>query len=156
MINLIWAMDENWLVGKDNKLPWRIEEDLKHFKRITYNKNVLMGHCTYLSMKDYYGNRPFPFKDIYVANLDDYHYNDAVRVRDVNVFLDRYKKEVFVIGGSTIYGIALPYANNLYITFILDNYVGDTYFPNFDLSKFRLVDYKTSDKMIVTKYERKK
>ena len=88
MINLIWAMDENWLVGKENKLPWRIEEDLKYFQKITKDKIVLMGDLTYQSMKQYYKTKPFPFKKVYVANLEEVSYGDATLVKDVNLFLE--------------------------------------------------------------------
>lgn len=155
MINLIWAMDENRLVGKGNKLPWRIKEDLNHFQRMTKNKVVLMGHETYISMKGYYKSKPFPFKKIYVANLEEHNYEDATRVSDVLDFFNNNKEELFVIGGPTIYELSIPFANNLYITYILDSYIGDVYFPLFDLTQFKLKSYKTSDKLIFTKYERK-
>lgn len=155
MINLIWAMDENWLVGKDDKLPWRIKEDLLYFQKITKDKIVLMGDLTYESMKGYYKNKKFPFKKIYVANLEDKTYSDATLVKDVNTFLKDNKEELFVIGGPTIYKLSLPFADRLYITFVLDRYQGNVYFTKFDLNEFKLIDYKTSDKLIFTKYERK-
>ena len=155
MINLIWAMDENWLVGKDDKLPWRIKEDLLYFQKITKDKIVLMGDLTYESMKGYYKNKKFPFKTIYVANLEDKTYSDATLVKDVNTFLKDNKEELFVIGGPTIYKLSLPFADRLYITFVLDRYQGNVYFTKFDLGEFKLIYYKTSDKLIFTKYERK-
>lgn len=156
MINLIWAMDENWLVGKDDKLPWRIKEDLTFFQKMTKNKIVLMGDLTYNSMKSYYKNKPFPFKKIYVANLEDKSYDDAIRVSDVNEFLSNNEEELFVIGGPTIYRLALPYANRLYITFVLNRYEGNVYFPKFDLSKFKLTNYVTKNMLIFSTYERGK
>lgn len=155
MINLMWAMDENWLVGNDDKLPWRIAADLKYFQKTTKDKTVLMGHETYLSMKGYYNNKPFPFKKVYVANLEQVSYNDATLVRDVIKFLKTCNKELFVIGGPTIYKLALPFANQLYITYVLDRYIGNVYFPKFDLSQYKVITYTTLDKLIFTKYERK-
>lgn len=155
MINLIWAMDENWLVGKDNLLPWHIKEDLRHLKKITKDQIVLMGHETYLSMKGYYKNKPFPFKKVYVANLEDFVYNDAVLVKDVISHLKNNKENLFVIGGPTIYRLSLPFANTLYISFVLDRHEGNVYFPKFDLSKYNLISYQTLDKLIFTKYERR-
>lgn len=156
MINLIWAMDENWLVGKGNSLPWRIEEDLKYFQKITKDKTVLMGDLTYESMKKYYKTKPFPFNKVYVANLEDKEYSDATLIKDVNTFLTNNTEELFVIGGPTIYRLALPFANNLYITYILNRYEGNVYFPKFDLSKYKVVSYHTSNELIFTKYERRK
>lgn len=155
MINLIWAMDENWLVGKDNLLPWHIKADLKHLQKITKNQIVLMGHETYLSMKGYYKNKPFPFKKVYVANLEDFVYNDAVLVKDVISFLENNEENLFVMGGPTIYRLSLPFANTLYISFVLGRHDGNVYFPKFDLSKYKLISYQTLDKLIFTKYERR-
>ena len=156
MINLIWAMDENWLVGNKDKLPWRIESDLKHFQAITKNKIVLMGDLTYQSMKGYYKNKPFPFKKVYVANLENKKYNDAILVKDVISFLKNNQEEIFVIGGPTIYKLALPFADRLYITFVLNRYQGDIYFPKFDLSLFKLTNYRTENQLIFATYERRK
>lgn len=155
MIKLIWAMDENWLVGKDNKLPWRIEEDLKFFQKMTKNKIVLMGNNNYESMKYYYKNKSFPFKKTYVASRSNKKYKDAELVNNLDSFLKENKDELFVIGGPSIYKQSLKYANVLYITFILDTYKGDTFFPKFDLEKFNLINYSTSNKLIFAKYERR-
>lgn len=154
MINLIWAMDENWLVGRDNLLPWHYPKDLAYFKSITNDKTVLMGHETYLSMKGYYKNKPFPFKKIYVANLLDYNYEDATLVKDVITFLTNNKEEIFVIGGPTIYRLSLPFANRLFITFVLDRHEGNVYFNKFDLTDFTLIEYFNTDKLIFALYER--
>lgn len=154
MINLIWAMDENWLVGNNDKLPWHIKEDLAHFKNITNNKNVLMGDVTYESMKGYYKKKPFPFKDIFVANLVDKEYSDATLVKDAISFLKSYKDELYVIGGPSIYKLALPFADRLFITFVLDKHEGNVYFPKFNLTDFKVVEYETSNKLIFVTYER--
>ncbi|WP_026391392.1 dihydrofolate reductase [Haploplasma modicum] len=154
MITLIWAMDENWLVGKDSKLPWHIKEDLKYFKSKTNDQIVLMGHITYMSMKGYYKDKPFPFKKVYVANLEDTTYKDATLIKDINAFLANNKENLFVIGGPTIYRLSLPYADRLLITYILNRYEGNVYFPKFDLNKFKLLNYKTENMLIFSEYER--
>lgn len=132
MINLIWAMDINWLIGNNNKLPWRYQEDLDYFKRTTKNKIVLMGEKTYRSMKGYYKSTPFPFSQVYVASRTE-KIDDVIMVRDVEEFLKNNKEELWVLGGSVIFNLALPYADNLYITWILKAYQGDTHFPEFNL-----------------------
>ena len=50
MISLIFAMDINNLIGKDNDLPWHYPEDLKYFKQVTSGKTVLMGEATFYSI----------------------------------------------------------------------------------------------------------
>lgn len=148
-------MDENRLVGKDNKIPWRIEEDLKHFQNITRNKTVLIGYNTYLSMKWYYKNKSFPFKEVYIASREVTDIINYTVVDDVDKFLKAFEGELFVLGGPIIYEIALNYADYLYITYVLDTYEGDAYFPRFDLSNYKLLEYKTSNKLIYTKYKNK-
>ena len=155
MISMIWAMDENWLIGKDNQLPWHYKEDLKYYKSKVDQKIVLMGDLTYESLKGYYKTKPLPFKKMYVCNLEDKNYKDAILVKDIRNFFENNDEDIIVIGGKTIYQLALPYANRLYITYVLDHHEGNIYFPKFDLSKFKLVEKKLSPSLIFSVYERK-
>ena len=61
MITLIWAMDENQLIGNGDRLPWHIPEDLEKFREVTRGQTVLMGDATYKSLKRYYKSTPLPF-----------------------------------------------------------------------------------------------
>lgn len=155
MITLIWAMDENRLIGDANKLPWHLPKDLAFFKKITFGKDVLMGHETYLSLKGYYQKKPLPFKNIYVANLNDYTYPDAVHVKNIHSFLKSFSNELFVIGGKTIYELSLPYADQLYITYILKAYRGNIYIKPFDLNPYLVKWYELDDGLIFTHYVKK-
>lgn len=159
MIKLIWAMDQNWLIGKDNKLPWRYKEDLVYFKEKTHNKCVLMGSNTYRSMKYYYQDRKLPFNPIYVASTNkDNTYPDAIKVADIKTFLKTFTEEIWIIGGSKIYELALPYANKLYITWIDKEYQGDKHFKKFNLdNEFKLISCKqgVTKELNFCVYERK-
>lgn len=154
MIKMIWAMDENHLIGKGNLLPWHYPKDLEYFKKMTANESVIMGDLTYQSLKSYYKKKPLPFKKIYVANLEDVKYLDATRVSDLFQFLKEAKEDIMVIGGKTIYQLALPYAEKLYITYVLKTYEGDVYFPKFDLNQFKLTWYQTDAELIFSEYTR--
>jgi dihydrofolate reductase len=155
MIALIWAMDENRLIGKDNLLPWHYPKDLQYFKDHTFNQSVLMGDLTYQSLKTYYKTKPLPFKKSYVANINEQVYPDAIHVKDLFEFLKDIKEDVFIIGGKTIYQLALPYADRLYITYILQAHEGNVHFPIFDMSKFVLIEKRLEEKLIFSVYERK-
>ena len=144
MINLIWAMDENWLIGNDNKMPWRIKEDLLYYKSKTEGKNVLMGYNTYISLKGYYKDKPLPYGKIYVATRHDRVLDDAIVINDIDSFLNTFNDELWVLGGASIYERALPYANYLYISFVKGSHVGDAYFPKFDLNDYKLISKKDS------------
>ena len=79
MISLIWAMDINWLIGIDDKLPWHYREDLLYYKEKTAGKTVLMGDKTYYSLKGYYKTKPLPYGKIFVASLDKLELDKGAR-----------------------------------------------------------------------------
>lgn len=154
---LVWAMDENRVVGKDNKIPWSIPEDLRHLKNITQHRHVLMGHETYKSMKSYYKTKPFPHKKTYVATRQDITYDNVVVVNDLLKFVKEFNEDLYIIGGPEIFKLILD--NNLddylFITYILDRYDGDSYMPSIDLSKYDLIAKSHSDGLIFTCYKRR-
>lgn len=154
MINLIWAMDRNWLIGKGNILPWHYKKDLMYFKEKTANQAVLMGDMTYDSLKSYYKTKPLPFKEIYVASISDRTFEGATKITDIDTFLKETDKDIFVIGGRTIYKLSLPYADRLYITWIDKDHDGDVYFPKFDLSEYNKVSEDIDDVLKFTVYEK--
>ena len=153
MINLIWAMDENWLVGKDDLIPWHIKEDLLYFKSKVKGKTVVMGDTTYFSLKGYYKTRPLPYGKIYVASLDNnLKLEDAEVINDFKSFIENYNEEIWVTGGATIFKMALPYADNLYISFIKGQYEGNVYFPKFNLEEYKLMWKEDTERVIFSLY----
>lgn len=155
MVTLIWAMDKNWLVGKEDRLPWHYPEDLKFFKQQTKDKVVLMGGVTFDSMKGYYKNTPFPFSKVYVADINNKEYKDAITVTDVIDFLNNNKEDLFVIGGPTIYKLSLPFADRLIVTHIDAEHEGNVYMDKFDFNKFEIVESEQSGILNFTKYKRR-
>ena len=112
-LNLISAIGKNNELGKDNKLLWHIPEDLKFFKNITLNKNIIMGINTYQNI-----------------NLD----KDIKIFNNLNTLLkycSATKEEFFVIGGAQIYEQMLNYVSKMYLTEILTTKEADVYFPSF-------------------------
>lgn len=155
MINMIWAMDENNLIGNQDKIPWHVKEDLIYYKNKTKGKTVLMGDATYYSLKGYYKTKPLPYGKIYVATLDkSLVLDDAIVICDVIDFVKNYKDELWVVGGATIYKICLPYADNLYISYIQGEHQGDKYFPTIDFSKYKLVWQEKTALVRYTQFER--
>ncbi len=157
MIQMIWAMDQNHLIGRKDEIPWHIKEDLLYYKSKTKGKTVLMGEETYYSLKGYYKDRPLPYGKIYVASLNkNLKLFDATVVGDVISFIKETKEEIWVVGGATIYKLCLPYADRLYISFIQGEYEGDRYFPDIDFDLFELIWQNKTEQVIYTIYERKK
>ena len=148
-------MDKNNLVGKGDKIPWHIKEDLLYYKSKTNGQTVLMGDQTYFSLKGYYKDKPLPYGKIYVATIDKNLKIDGVTmIYDLVSFLENNKDDLWVVGGATIYKISLPYADRLYISFVKGEYEGDRYFPQIDFSKYNLVWENDTDKVRYTLFER--
>lgn len=138
-MKLILAVDENWGIGKDNKMLFHIKKDLKHFKDTTYGKIVIMGRNTYESIGQALPGR----KNIVLTRNPDYEAKNAKVFNnpdDVLEYIKDSKKEVFVIGGAEIVDIFLPYIDEAIITKIKAKKDADTYLHNFDQDKdFKLV-----------------
>lgn len=92
-----------------------------------------MGAPTYNSMKSYYKSKDLPFSTIYVADRQNNKYDGAITVENIDEFMSNFDDTVYVIGGATIFKLALPYADELYITHIDAEHEGDVYMGRFDL-----------------------
>lgn len=155
MINLIWAMTKDHLIGKGNLMPWHIKEDLIYFKSRTAGQTVVMGEETYYSLKGYYKTRPLPYGTIYVASLNpDLKLDDAIVINDVIEFVKNYEGDLWVTGGATIFKLTLPYADRLYISFVKATYEGDKYFPQINYDEYKLIWDNETDLVHYTLYER--
>ena len=157
MINMIWAMDENNLIGKDDLIPWHVKEDLIYYKKKTKGQVVLMGDATYYSLKGYYKDKPLPYGKIYVATIDKTLSIEGVEmIYDLVSFISSYNgDELWVVGGATIYKLCLPYADRLYISFIKGNHEGNKYFPTIDYSNYNLAWENETDLVRYTLFEKK-
>ena len=136
MISIIAAIGQNNEIGKNNQLIFHIKEDMHFFRNTTLGRPVIMGLKTYESI-----GRPLPGRDNYVASLPGEPTPDGTKpIHDLIAFLEAHKHdsaEYFVIGGATIYKLALPYAKTLYLTEIdATNQGADAFFPTFDRTKY--------------------
>lgn len=129
---MIAAMSSNRVIGKDNKLPRHLPEDLKRFKAITEWETVLMGRQTFESI-----GKPLPWRtNIVVSKQFAFPwitvYNDPELAYEVlEDELDEHD-EVYVIWGASLYTYFLDRAERLYLTEIKAVYQGDTFFPAFE------------------------
>lgn len=160
MINMIWAMDKNNLIGDGNRIPWHVKEDLIYYKNKTKGQTVLMGDATYFSLKSYYKTKPLPYGKCYIATIDknlkiENPLEDIEIIYDLDSFLKSYDGDLWVCGGATIYKLALPYANRLYISFIKGDFKGDKYFPKIDYDKYNKIWENETDSVIYTVFERR-
>ncbi len=99
-------------------------------------------------------NKPLPNRKSIVASLTEFSYPGVEVISDLEAFLQKeHQEEIFVIGGKTIYEIAFPYADKLYITHIKKVYEGDTYL-DLDLSEFHLIKSDDNQDLNFSVYER--
>ncbi|WP_318508653.1 dihydrofolate reductase [Bacillus sp. T3] len=136
MISLIWAMDVNRVIGKDNQLPWHLPEDLKFFKRTTMGHPIAMGRKTHESI-----GRPLPGREnIIVTRNKDYSSEGCTVLHSVEELIEFSRglkeQEIFVIGGAEIFKEVFPVADRLYITKIDYSFDGDTYFPEIAMDEW--------------------
>ncbi len=143
-ICLIAAVARNGVIGRDNKLPWHLPEDLRYFRQATWGKPIVMGRMTFDSL-----GRPLPGRtNIVVSRQKGLHLPGAVVVADLDEALRRAAsqaqldgvEEVMVIGGDAIYRQLLERADRLYLTRVEAEPAGDAWFPDFDQADWKLVD----------------
>ena len=132
---LVAAVASNGIIGANGALPWRLPEDLQHFKRITMGHPVIMGRKTWESLK-----RPLPGRDnIVVTRTAGYEAPGAAVAGSLQAALALCLGEpvVFVIGGSRLFAESLPFAAGLVMTEIYQDFEGDTWFPPYDRSHWK-------------------
>ena len=132
MISMVVAYDKNRLIGCDNKIPWSIPDEMKWFKSLTENSTVVMGRKTWDSLP----KKPLKNRTniiISKSNCGDYKHKDVIIYRSIDDFLlDVIKyKNIFVIGGATIYKqfLSKNVVDDNWASEINEEFVGDTYFP---------------------------
>jgi len=152
MISIIAALTKDRVIGKDNKMPWNLPEDLKNFKKITRGNTVIMGRKTYESI-----GRPLPKRKNIV--LSSSMKSDKVLVCDsLESALESAKlegKEIFIIGGAQVYEKALFYADRMYLSYVHETFEGDTYFPEFCEDDWHIKERKGFPGFDFVVYERK-
>lgn len=141
MICYIVAMDRNRVIGKDNNMPWHLPADLAHFKKVTTGHTVVMGRKTYESI-----GRPLPNRKNVILTTNTSYEAPGCTIVHTKEEIDRLcKKEqkCFIIGGSELYHLFLSEADRLYVTVIDEAFVGDTYFPEIDHAKWKMISSET-------------
>ena len=134
-IYLVVAVASNGIMGANGRLPWHLPEDLKHFKKVTLGHPVIMGRKTWESLKV-----PLPGrKNIVVTRQAGYQAPGAVVASSLEAALALCAGApvASVIGGQQLFAESLPLASGLVITEIHKDYPGDTWFPDYDRSKWK-------------------
>ena len=139
IISQIAAMSRNRVIGRNNKLPWHMPDDLAYFFRLTKGHHIIMGRRNYEA-----NGKALPGRvNLIVTRNQDYRAPGCIVVHSVQEALDytekQSEKEAFIVGGGAIYTATLPLADRIYLT-LIDAYVdGDTFFPVLDPEQWQVI-----------------
>ncbi|MFT4024858.1 MAG: dihydrofolate reductase [Flavihumibacter sp.] len=137
-LNMVVAAGENNAIGKDNRLLWRLPNDMKFFKNVTWGLPVIMGRKTFESLGKALKGRTnivltrqpgFEAAGIQVADTVE----NALSLAGTS-----FAKEVFIIGGAEIYKQTLPVTDRIYITRVHGSFEADSFFPAIDPALWKL------------------
>lgn len=141
-LSLVVAKAQNDVIGKDNGLPWKLRDDLKHFKELTMGHYILMGRNTFESL-----GKPLPGRVHMVvsshenANTDEVlWFNSIFRAKKQAERLG--ETELFIIGGAQIYKAALSLVDRIYLTDVHAEVEGDAKFPHLSVKNWKVLSEK--------------
>lgn len=158
-IGLIAALAENRVIGNNGSIPWRIPDDMRHFKELTTGNPIIMGRKTYDSLP----RKPLPGRTNIVLSRDPAYISDGIAVcRTIEEALviagDSHSKDkiAYVIGGGAIYSAFLPKANIMELTRVRGTYQGDAFFPEINLDEWDVARVIPREGYQFETYERKR
>ena len=156
MIGLIVARSTNNVIGKNGRIPWKIEGEQQQFKELTIGNVVVMGRKTYEDIGHPLPNR----KNIVVSNTKRFEDENLTTAGSLKEALEMEEgRDIYIAGGYGLYKEAISLVDRMYITEI-HTYVedGDVFFPAFDEEDFVITEGETSGdeiKYTRTEYIRK-
>lgn len=134
---MISAVAENRVIGNKNALPWHLPADFKYFKEATSGKPIVMGLNTFKSI----GEKPLPDRKNVILNNDPNYVSPegCLVAHSIDEVLEILKDEpeIMICGGASVYKQFLPLSQRLYLTFIHQDFEGDTYFPEFNINEWK-------------------
>jgi dihydrofolate reductase len=162
MITIVVATDRNGVIGREDRVPWRLRNDLIMLRELTKGHTVILGRKTYESMDGYYNRsgRPMPGKTyIVVSRNPDYQpTRSGVRVAhsiDAAIALAKElgDEEVFAIGGGGVFAEVLPRTDRIYLTEVHTDVEGDAHFPALDKTQWREISREAHQKDEKNEYD---
>lgn len=142
-ISLIAAMAKNRAIGINNRMPWHLPADLRHFKALTVGKPIIMGRKTWESLPGLLPDRPH----IVVTRDPNYQAEGCQVVHSIEEALAAAGNvpEVMIVGGAAFYAAMLPQADRLYLTLIETTVEGDAFFPDYNPAEWCEIAHERHD-----------
>ena len=147
---IIAAVAENGVIGYEGFLPWVLMEDLRFFKQITTENDVVMGLTTYLSL-----GKPLPKRmNIVISRYFDDELKNVKFIRSIKQIekARRPDRKLFIIGGSMLYKSTILYCKTLMITHVKGIFKGDKFFPKFKTLFDEEKVIQENDQFIIKQY----
>lgn len=137
LISIIVAMSSNRVIGIENRLPWRLPADLKHFKSLTVGKPIVMGRKTWESLPGLLPDR----LHIVVTKDPTYSAEGGVVVHSIPEAIAAAGDvpEIMIVGGAAFYEQMIPLADRMYLTLVHADISGDAWFPEYDENQWHEV-----------------
>tara|TARA_Y100000310_G_C20663819_1_gene806324 strand:+ start:623 stop:1093 length:471 start_codon:yes stop_codon:yes gene_type:complete len=126
------------VIGKDNSLPWDIPEEMKLFRSYTKDSTVILGRKTFESV----GSKPLPNRNNIIVSTSLPEQEGVDVCRNIKNSIEKaksYNKEIYILGGATIYEQSFQFANKMYLSFIKKEYEGNTIFPKWSDDEWKIV-----------------
>ena len=137
-LTIIAAVSINNVIGNNNKLIWKLSNDLKRFKNLTTNHSVIMGRKTFESLPN-----PLPDRDNIVITRDTNYSKPNIQVCssiEYAINLTKTDTQPFIIGGGEIYSQTINIVDKIELTRVHKEFDGDAYFPEIPLDIFELIN----------------
>lgn len=153
-LSIIIAVAENNVIGQDNKLIWRLSDDLKNFKKLSSGHSIIMGRKTFDSI-----GRPLPKRsNIVITRNNGTQYEGCLMAYGISQAIEIAaqlpgNEEVFIIGGAEIYKQILPEVDKVYLTKVLAKPAGDAFFDLAQLKDFTTTESKAFKKDNKNEYD---
>jgi dihydrofolate reductase len=128
-LSLVVAMSRDGLIGRAAGLPWKLPHDLRHFRRLTWGRPIIMGRKTHESL-----GRPLPGRvNIVLSSQSGFSAEGCLVAHDADEAMALAaatgSSEAMVIGGRAVYGTFLPRCGTIYLTLVEGRFEGEVYFP---------------------------
>ena len=135
-VNIIAAVGNNFELGKDNKLIWKLPKDMAFFKEMTMGKYVVMGRKTFESLPTELRGRTM----VVISSRELEKVCDVICYHDlIDALAALEEEDIFIIGGASIYEQALDFADTMYLTEVdAEDYYADAYFPIFNPKEWKV------------------
>lgn len=157
MIKLIWAQTSQGIIGTNGHLPWKIPEEMQHFRTTTRHHDVLMGRKTFESLN----YQPLPQRFNYILSKQNRH-KDGENFRYINdfhqlipIYQHSKHKDLYVIGGKEVIKLFFTYADEIIVSIIKKAYPGTVKLEKLDWKPFKLTNTTDHAEFIIQYWQKK-